>query len=78
MSIIEIENELEKMTDKERFVVIEIATKLIRGDPEAKNRKLTEKRAQLKRSAEIMLPLYSHDRELTSLTVLDSEGFLDA
>ena len=32
MSVIEIESELKKMTNSERFFVIEIATKLIRGE----------------------------------------------
>jgi hypothetical protein len=79
MSITEIENELKKMTDSERSVVIEIATKLIHRDSHTKvGVSLAEKRAQLKRSAEIMLPEYKTDNELTGLTVLDGEDFLDA
>lgn len=74
MSIVEIENELEKMTDKERFIVIEIATKLIRG----RNRlSLADRRAGLKKSAEIMVTEYTHDLDLTDLTALDGEDFVD-
>ena len=78
MSVLEIENELEKMTNQERFFVIEIATKLIRREMTGKTKKsLAEKRAKLRHSAEIMLSEYQHNKELTALTVLDSEEFPD-
>ena len=75
MSVLEIENELEKMTNSERRIVIEIATKLIYG-----KRKLSieEKRAKLRQSAEMMLSEYKNDKDLTAFTLLDSEDFLDA
>jgi len=79
MSVIEIESELQKMTNPERLFVIEIATKLIRGEMNGKRRlSLEEKRAKLNKSAEIMLTEYKNDKDLTSLTVLDGEEFLDA
>lgn len=79
MSVIEIENELEKMTNSERRIVIEIATKLIIQDSTEKEKLLLEeKRSKLKRSAEIMLSEYKNDKDLTAFTLLDSEDFVDA
>jgi hypothetical protein len=79
MSVIEIESELQKMTNAERLFVIEIATRLIRGEMNGKRPlPLEEKRAKLKKSAEIMLSEYKNDKDLTALTVLDGEDFLDA
>ena len=79
MSVIEIESELEKMTNKERFFVIEIATKLIRGELNGKRRlSLEEKRAKLSQSAKLMVSEYKTNKDLTVFTSLDSEDFLDA
>lgn len=78
MSLTDIENELEKMTNSERQVVIEIALKLISGEQVKRSLSLGEKRAKLKESAEMMLSEYSNNKDLTALTVLDSEDFLDA
>ncbi len=79
MRVIEIESELEKMTNSERLFVIEIATKLISKDINGKRRlSLEEKRAKLRQSAEAMLPEYKNNKELTALTSLDSEDFIDA
>lgn len=75
MSIIEIKSKLEKMKNSERRVVIEIATELIYGK---KRLSLEEKRAKLKDSAEIMLSEYTNNKDLTALTELDSEDFVDA
>lgn len=61
MSVVEIENELEKMTNSERRIVIEIATKLINGK---RRLSLEEKRAKLRESAEMMLSEYSNDKDL--------------
>lgn len=79
MSVVEIESELKKMTNSERLVVIEIAAKLIR-DESGENRRLTltEKRERLKKSAEIMFAEYSENKNLTEMTILDGEDFLDA
>ncbi len=71
MSVAEIESELKKMTNEERLFVIELATKLVR-------REFSTKKERLKRSAEIMLPEYANDKELTAMTAFDSEDFLDA
>ena len=79
MSVIEIESELEKMTNNERFFVIEIATKLIRGELNGKRKlSLEEKRAKLRQSAEMMVSEYKYNKDLTAFTLLDSEDFLDA
>ena len=79
MSVIEIESELQKMTNTERLFVIEIATKLIGRDASGKRRlSVEEKRAKLRQSAEIMLSEYKTNKDLTALTSLDSEDFIDA
>jgi hypothetical protein len=79
MSVLEIESELQKMTNTERLFVIEIATKLIRGEMSGKYRSsLEEKRAKLRQSAEMMLSEYTNNKDLTALTSLDGEDFLDA
>jgi hypothetical protein len=79
MSVIEIEHELEKMTNSERLIVIEIAVKLINQNTNAKRRfSLAEKRAKLKKSAELMISEYTNNKDLTALTVLDGEEFIDA
>ena len=65
MSVIEIVSELQKMTNTERLFVIEIATKLIRGETSGKRRlSLEEKRARLRQSAEMMLSEYTNDKDL--------------
>jgi len=78
MSVVEIEQELEKMTNSERRIVIEIATKLLHGEKDKLRLSLEEKRARLRESAEIMLSEYTNDKNLTALTSLDSEDFIDA
>ncbi len=78
MNTIEIEIELKKMSNSERLIVIEIATKLVRGTFSEKPKfSLEEKRKRLKSSAEAMLSEYSNNIELTALSVLDSEDFVD-
>ncbi|CAN5744881.1 hypothetical protein BH20ACI4_BH20ACI4_22980 [soil metagenome] len=61
MSVVEIENELEKMTNSERSIVIEIATKLIYGK---RRLSLAEKRAKLRESAEMMVFEYANNKDL--------------
>ncbi len=79
MSVIEIESELQKMTNSERLFVIEIATKLIGKDMIGKRRlSLEEKRAKLRQSAEMMVSEHKTNKDLTALTSLDGEDFLDA
>ncbi len=79
MSVIEIENELVKMTNQERFFVIEIAAKLIRRESLGKSKlSMSEKRAKLRQSAEVMLSEYQTNKERTALAGLDSEDFIDA
>jgi hypothetical protein len=78
MSVAEIEHELEKMTNAERRIVIEIASKLIHNEKNKRHLSLEEKRAKLKQSAELMLTEYENNKDLTALTSLDGEEFLDA
>ena len=79
MGVATIENELGKMTNAERRVVIKIANKLIHGETNGKRKlSLDEKRARLKRSTEVMLVEYAENKKLTELSDLDAEGFLDA
>ncbi len=68
MSVTEIKSELEKMTNSEKRIVIEIATKLIHDETSGKHRlSLEEKRAKLGKSAEIMLSEYLNNKDLTTL-----------
>lgn len=79
MSVATIENELGTMTNTERRAVIGFAAKLLAGDAKDKSRlSVEEKRAKLKVSAEMMFAEYSSNDNLVELTVLDSEGFLNA
>lgn len=65
MSVIEIESELQKMNNKERLFVIEIATKLIGKDMNGKRRlSLEDKRAKLRQSAKMMISEYTNNKDL--------------
>lgn len=67
MSVTEIENELQKMSNSERFFVIEIATKFIRGEMNEKSHlSVEEKRTKLKHSAEMMLSEHQNNKELNA------------
>ena len=75
MSVIEIENELKKMSNTQRLLVIEIATSLIRKNIAGKE---PEKKLSLEEAAEMLYEDYLHDEELTAVTrALDGEDFLD-
>lgn len=75
MSVIEIENELKKMSNTQRLLVIEIATSLIRKNIAGKE---SEKKLSLEEAAEMLYEDYLHDEELTAVTrALDGEDFLD-
>lgn len=73
MSVVEIENELEKMSDAERLIVIEIATKLIRKNLDNKT---SPKKLSLEEAAELLRNDYLNDPELIAFTALDGEDFL--
>jgi hypothetical protein len=79
MSVAEIENQLEQMSNNERLIVIEIATKLLQNNLNIEqNDPLAEMRSKLKRSAEIMESEYLNNEELTAVTrALEYEDFLD-
>lgn len=50
------------MTNSERRIVIEVATKLIQGETNKRKLSLEEKRAKLRQSAEIMLSEYMNGK----------------
>jgi hypothetical protein len=79
MSISEITSELKKMSNAERLVVIEIATKLVRGEMEDTTKELpAKKKLSLRESAELMRDEYLSDEELTIFTSsLADEDYYD-
>jgi hypothetical protein len=78
MSVVEITNQLKQMSNAERLIVIEIATKFLRDELDSPIKlSRAERRKKPKKSAEIMLSEYQNNKELTDLTILDSEDFLN-
>lgn len=77
MSVSEFTEELKKMSNAERLLIIEAATKLVRY--EIKNTsKIVEKKLSLKESAELMREEYLNNKELTIFTdSLASEDFYE-
>lgn len=63
----EILSALEQMPNQERLEIIRLASRLIRRDQEA----------SVVRSIEIMRPLYEQGGELTVMTDLDFEDFVE-
>lgn len=79
MSINNIVNELKELTNVERIIVIEAATKLIRNDIESGDSVDTYTQHQrLEAAANALLSDYQTDKELTAFTTLDNEDFLNA
>lgn len=76
MSVTEIENKLKQMSNTERLIVIEIATKLVQSDlPTTSN--LSNKKLSLREAAELLRDDYLDNPELTAFTRLDAEDFLN-
>jgi hypothetical protein len=76
MSVVEIEKKLEKMSDDQRLVVIEIATSLIRKNLTKEN---LENKTSLEEAADLLYENYLYDEELTAVTrALEIEDFHDA
>jgi len=73
MSVVEIEQELQKMNNAERLIVIEIAAKFLKADFENDS----EAKRKLRQSAEVMREEYAQDKNLTAITDLDGEDFYD-
>jgi hypothetical protein len=67
MTKMEILIALEQLPNQERLEIIEVASRLVRQD----------KLAALARSAEIMLPLYEQSGELTEMTDLNTDDFVE-
>ena len=74
---IKILEELKKLTTIERLTIIEIALDLIREDLRQGEQApvWTEKKRQLAKAAEALLPDYTVGDELTAFTALDGEDF---
>lgn len=77
MSVLELTKELQKMSNADRLLIIEVATKLVRREIEDE-KKLPTKKLSLKESAELMRDEYLNNRELTIVTdSLAHEDFYD-
>ena len=73
----EILEEIKKLKNKERLVIIEESLRLIREglQGEEKPSYNTQRKQQLARAAKMLLKDYSANKELTTYTTLDSEDF---
>ena len=73
----ELLKELEKLTAEERLEVIEAAIHLLREDFQQTTERSpsqSERKQQLAAAAEVLLPDYTGNDDLTGFTALDSEG----
>ncbi|MCK4417135.1 MAG: hypothetical protein KAV99_03105 [Candidatus Latescibacteria bacterium] len=80
MSQVEILKELKKLPTKERLAIMEAVLHLIREDLQQVEQQplvRVEKKRQLARAAEALLPDYAPGGELTIFTALDSEKFYE-
>ena len=77
MTQIEILEKLKKLTAAERLAFVETALRLIREDIEGLEGQPTarERREQLAKAAQALLPDYKAGGELTAFTALDGEDF---
>lgn len=77
MTQTEILEELKKLSVQERLEIIDAVVHLLRQDlhqiEQPKTRQ--ERKERLTAAAELLLPDYEKDEELTSFTALDSEDF---
>ena len=69
--------ELKKLSPRERLEVIEAAIHLLQEDLQQIEQPLTppERKRRLAAAADVLLPDYKEDDELTSFTALDGEDF---
>ena len=78
MSAAEVVDHLRALTNDERLVVIEAATKLIRDDlPPPGDVSRQERNRRLREAAAAARDLYQTGGELTEWTTLDAEEFVD-
>ena len=76
MSVVEFTDELKRMSNADRLLIIEAATKLVRNEIE--NKKTGNKKLSLEESAKLMRDEYLSNKELTIVTdSLASEDFYD-
>jgi len=77
MSVLELTEELQQMSNADRLLVIEVATKLVRSEIQDEKKSPTKK-LSLRESAELMRDEYLNNRELTIVTdSLAHEDFYD-
>lgn len=77
MSVLELTKELKQMSNTDRLLIIEVATKLVRNEIKG-DKKSPTKKLSLRESAELMRDEYLNNRELTIVTdSLASEDFYD-
>jgi hypothetical protein len=77
MSALEVLDQLKHLTNAERLVVIETATRLIREELGGSVRVVREHDRRLREAAEAVKDLYEPGGELTEWTALDAEDFHD-
>lgn len=76
MSVLELTEELKKMSNADRLLIIETATKLVRREIENKGKNNGRKKLSLEESAELMREEYLNNKELTIVTdSLEGEDF---
>jgi len=78
MSTVEILEHLKQLSNADRLVVIEAASRLVRNDlgPECSS-SVGEQEQRLRATANALRDLYEPGGELTERTSLDAEEFLD-
>jgi len=77
MSVLELTKELQQMSNADRLLIIEVATKLVRNEIKDEKKSPTKK-LSLRESAELMRDEYLNNRELTIVTdSLAHEDFYD-
>lgn len=78
MSVLELTEELKTMSNADRLLIIEAATKLVRREIENKGKNNGRKKLSLEESAELMREEYLNNKELTIVTdSLEGEDFYE-
>ncbi len=78
MSVLELTEELKKMSNADRLLIIEAATKLVRREIGNTDKKNVRRKLSLEESAELMRDEYLNNKELTIVTdSLEGEDFYE-
>ncbi len=75
MSQAEILTAIKQLTPPERIAIIEATLQMVREDLQPVHPSHDEQKRHLMAAAELLLPDYENDSELTSFTALDGEDF---